>query len=238
VVQDAAAAAERRDGEDGLSRPTVGSILLGGLPGALREGVLPVGAFYAGLKLSGLAAGMGAAAAASIIIYVLERRAGRDGLLVRLSLAFVAVQTLVGVISDSATAYLAVPVLTTAVWGLAFLGSAAIRRPLVGVLACAWYPFPQEFRQTDLFKRVYGVESVVWGLYMLSRSALRLLVLLSAGAGGYLVLVITGTPLTIALLVWSVWYAVRRFEDDDGDAASSGESHLPEGRSVSHAGVF
>ncbi len=215
-MQGAAATAERRDGEVGLNRPTVGSILLGGLPGALREGVLPVAAFYVGLKLSGLGAGMAAAAAASIVVYALERRAGRDGLLVRLSLAFVAVQTLIGVVSDSATAYLALPVLSTAVWGLAFLGSAAIRRPLAGALACAWYPFPREFRQTDEFKRVYGVESVVWGLYLLARSALRLIVLVYAGVGGYLLVVLTGTPLTIALLVWSIWYAVRQLAGDEG----------------------
>jgi hypothetical protein len=215
MVRDANRAAEHRDREDGLSEPTVWSILLGGLPGALREGVLPVGAFYAGLNLSGLTAGMGAAAVASVVVYALERRAGRDGLLVRLSLAFVAVQTLVGVVSDSATAYLALPVLSTAVWGLAFLGSAAIRRPLAGALACAWYPFPREFRRTAEFKRVYGVESVVWGLYFLCRSTLRLIVLVYAGVGGYLLVVVTGTPLTIALLVWSVWYAVRRLADDE-----------------------
>lgn len=215
-MREAAAAAERRDGEDRLRRPTVGSIFLGGLPGVLREGVLPLGAFYAGLRLSGLTAGMAAAAAASIVVYVLERRAGRDGLLVRLSLAFLVVQTLVGVVSNSATAYLALPVLSTAVWGLAFLGSAAIRRPLAGALACAWYPFPPEFRQTALFKRVYGIESVVWGLYLLARSALRLIVLLYVGVGGYLIVALTGTPLTIALLVWSIWYAIRRFDDEDG----------------------
>jgi Protein of unknown function (DUF3159) len=214
-VRDANPASEHRDREDGLSEPTVWSILLGGLPGALREGVLPVGAFYAGLNLSGLTAGMGAAAVASVVVYALERRAGRDGLLVRLSLAFVAVQTVVGVVSDSATAYLALPVLSTAVWGLAFLGSAAIRRPLAGALACAWYPFPREFRRTAEFRRVYGVESVVWGLYFLCRSALRLIVLVYAGVGGYLLVVVTGTPLTIALLVWSVWYAVRRLADDE-----------------------
>jgi Protein of unknown function (DUF3159) len=228
VVRDADPAAERRDREDRLNEPTVGSILLGGLPGALREGVLPVGAFYAGLQLSGLTAGMAAAAAASIFVYALERRAGRDGLLVRLSLAFVAVQTVVGVISDSATAYLALPVLSTAVWGLAFLGSAAIRRPLAGALACAWYPFPREFRQTDAFKRVYGVESVVWGLYLLSRSALRLVVLLFAGVGGYLLVVLTGTPLTIALLVWSVWYAVRRLSDDEAAESERSLQPLPQ----------
>jgi Protein of unknown function (DUF3159) len=216
-VREANPAPERRDGEDGLSPPTVGSILLGGLPGALREGVLPVGAFYVGLKLSGLTAGMAAAAVASVVVYALERRAGRDGLLVRLSLAFVAVQTLIGLIADSATAYLALPVLSTAVWGLAFLGSAAIRRPLAGALACAWYPFPREFRRTAEFKQVYGVESVVWGLYLLCRSALRLIVLVYSGVGGYLLVVLTGTPLTIALLVWSVWYAVRRLAGDEAE---------------------
>jgi Protein of unknown function (DUF3159) len=215
VVRDAAATAERRDGEDGLSPPTVASIFLGGLPGVLREGVLPLSAFYVGLRLSGLTAGMAAAAAASIVVYLLERRAGRDGLLVRLSLAFLVVQTLIGAVSNSATAYLALPVLSTAVWGLAFLGSAAIRRPLAGALACAWYPFPAEFRQSALFKRVYGIESVVWGLYLLARSALRLVVLLYVGVGGYLIVALTGTPLTIALLLWSIWYAIRRFAGEE-----------------------
>ncbi|MGZ4281914.1 MAG: hypothetical protein ACXVEM_06475, partial [Gaiellaceae bacterium] len=67
-----------------------------GLPGFLREGFLPLGAFYAGLKLEGLAAGIVASALVSVLIYVYERRAGRDALLVRLSLAFVVVQSIVG----------------------------------------------------------------------------------------------------------------------------------------------
>jgi hypothetical protein len=219
MVQGAAAAAKRSAGEDGLTRPSVRSILLGGLPGTLREGVLPITVFYVGLKLFGLGVGMAGAAAASILVYALERRAGRDGLMVRLSLAFVAVQTLVGVLSSSATVYLATPVLANAAWGLAFLGSAVIRRPLAGVLARAWYPFPEEFRQTDLFKHVYGVESTVWGLYLLTRSVFRLAVLLGAGVGGYLLVVfLTGTPMTFGLLVWSIWYAVRRFSEDESTA--------------------
>ena len=39
-----------------------------GLPGVLREGFLPLGAFYAGLELSGLTAGIVASALASILI--------------------------------------------------------------------------------------------------------------------------------------------------------------------------
>src|SRR5439155_13270727 len=88
------------------------------------------------------------------------RRAGRDGLMVRISLAFVAVQSAVGLAAHSATVFLAQPVLANAAWGLAFLVSALVRRPLAGALACAWHPFPHWFRQTEPFKRVFGTQSL------------------------------------------------------------------------------
>jgi Protein of unknown function (DUF3159) len=206
------------EGDVHMQRPTVGSILLRSLPSFAREGFLPVAAFYVAWKAAGLAAGMAAAAAVALAVYAFERRAGRDGLLVRLSLGFVAVQTLVGAVSDSATAYLATPVIGNAAWGVLMLGSAAIRRPLAGVIASAWYPFPPEFRESALFKRVYGIESVVWGAYFLARSALRLGVLLGVGIGAYVaVAFVTGTPMMVGLLVWSIWYAIRRFSDVDVD---------------------
>ena len=99
--------------------------------------------------MSGLSAGIAAAAVASLVVYIYERRAGRDALLVRLSLLFVAVQSAVGLASHSTTVYLAQPVLANAAWGVAFLVSARFGRPLAGVLACAWYPFPRWVRQTD-----------------------------------------------------------------------------------------
>ena len=164
-------------------------------------------------RLWGTAAGITAATAVSAALYLYERRSGRDGLLVRIALAFVVVQAAIGLVSGSATVYLATPVVANAVWGLAFLGSAAIGRPLAGALACAWYPFPPAFRQTAAFKRVYGVESVVWGLYLLARSGLRLLAL-TAGVGSFLVVTFaTGTPLMLALVAWSIWYAIRRLSD-------------------------
>ena len=203
---------------NGVTEPSVWSILRGGLPGFLREGFLPLAAFYVGLRLSGLGAAMSAAAVASIAIYLYERVSGRDGLLVRLALAFVAVQTLLAFVSHSATLYLATPVLANAVWGLAFVASVAVGRPLAGALACAWYPFPRAFRESSEFKRVYGIESLVWGAFLLGRSALRLAVLTHGTIGGYVVIAfLTGPPATLGLLVWSVWFAVRRFSADDVD---------------------
>ncbi len=216
MVHRAAPAAERREDRGVVTAPSARAIFFDGLPGLLREGFLPVAAFYIGLRFGGLAAGVAAAGAVSVLIYLHERRAGRGGLLVRLSLAFVVVQSAAGLASRSATVYLATPVVANAVWGLAFLVSAAVRRPLAGVFACAWYPFSREFRSSPIFRRVYGVESLVWGAYLLARSALRLAVLLQVGVGGYLVvMILTGTPMVVGLIAWSVWYAVRRFARDE-----------------------
>jgi hypothetical protein len=185
-----------------------------GLPGFLREGFLPLGAFYVGLQLEGLAAGIVASAAASLLVYVYERRAGRDALLVRLSLGFVAVQSVIGLVSDSTTVYLAQPVLIAFAWGLAFVVSAAIGRPLAGTLANAWYPFPRWLRESPDFKRVFGIESLVWGAYFLARSALRLAMLLEGSLEGFLVVVfLTGTPVMLLLLAWSIRFSLRGLAD-------------------------
>lgn len=194
-----------------VPEPSFRRILGAGLPGFLREGFLPLGAFYAGLRLGGLATGIGAAAAISVAVYLYERRIGRNGLLVRLSLAFVAVQSAVGLAAHSTTVYLAQPVVANAVWGLAFLVSVPLGRPLAGTLACAWYPFPRSFRATARFRRVFGVESLVWGGYFLARSALRLAVLLQGSLESFLVVAfLTGTPTLVVVLVWSIRYAIRR----------------------------
>ena len=213
----AGAIAEREDA--GLSEPTFWGVLLTGLPGFLREGFLPLGAFYAGLRLDGLAAGIVAAAVASVLIYLYERRAGRDALLVRISLGFVVVQSIVGLAANSATVYLAQPVLLAAAWGLAFLISIPLGRPLAGTLACAWYPFPRWLKESADFKRVYGVESVVWGAYFLARSALRLVVLLQGSLESFLLIVfLTGTPVMLLLLAWSIRYAIRGLADTEPPA--------------------
>jgi len=223
MVREASEASSERD-EGGLTEPTFRGVLLTGLPGFLREGFLPVGAFYGGLRLSGLAAGIAASTAVAVLIYLYERRAGRDGLLVRISLAFVLVQGAIGLAADSATVYLAQPVLVNAAWGVAFLVSALIRRPLAGALACAWYPFPRSFRETEPFKRVFGVQSLVWGAYFVFRSAVRLAVLLNGSLESFLVTVLlTGPPLMLLLIVWSIRHSIRGLTSSGREATLDGE---------------
>jgi intracellular septation protein A len=222
-----AAGTVARKGGGSLPEPSFRSVLLGGLPGFLREGFLPLAAFYVGLRLSGLTVGIAISLVVSGLVYAHERHIGREGLLVGLALVFVAVQALVGLLSDSATVYLAEPVLANAVWGVVFLSSAALQRPLAGLLACAWYPFPPEFRTTHQFKQVFGVESIVWGLYLLAYSALRLTVLLHSSVGSFVaVSFFTGTAATLLLVAWSIWYTIRRLSDDE-TATGSGAGKAP-----------
>ena len=202
---------------DGAAVPRFRSVFLRGLPGFAREGLVPVAALLR--RPEG-----GRAPARRDPLYCrgrpsrtrYERRRGAGGLLVRLSLAFVLVQAGVGLAAHSATVYLAQPVLANAVFGLVYLASVDVGRPLMGAIAMAWYPFPEEVRRSRTFKRTFGVESVVWGLYLLARSGIRLAVLLQGSLGAFLVVnLVTGLPVTFALVAWSVWYAIRAFERTD-----------------------
>ncbi|MFL5959040.1 MAG: hypothetical protein ACJ75G_02060 [Gaiellaceae bacterium] len=155
-----------------------------------------------------------ASAAASLLVYLYERRAGREALLVRLSLGFVAIQSVVGMAAHSTTVYLAQPVLAAAAWGFAFLLSVPLGRPLAGSFASAWYPFPRSVRETADFRRVFGIISLVWAAYFLARSALRLAILLRGSLESFLaVTFLTGTPVMLVLFAWSIRYSIRRLSD-------------------------
>jgi hypothetical protein len=197
---------------DDLPEPTWGSMLGRGLPQFIGEAVAPVLVFFAVWK----AAGLGPAIAASTVVYlalaVILLRRGRDVTLIAIGAVFVVIQAIVGLVSHSATVYLAQPVVLSALWSLAYFGSVAIGRPLIGAFANAWYPFPPWFRASAPYKREFGLQSIVWGVYCLARAALRLFVLLHSGVGGFVVVsLVTGFPFFFALVFWGIWHARRVF---------------------------
>ena len=203
-------------GSSRVQEPSFRSIFLAGAPRFARELFGPVVVFYVGLELSGLVAGIVLASAVGIALDLYERRRGRAGALALVSVAFVIVQAVVGLATDSAVVYLAQPVLVGAIWGVANIGSAVIGRPLAGVFADAWYSFPPEIKASRTYRRIFGVESVVWGVYLLARSAIRMFVLAKGSIAGFAAIqIVTGLPFTIALVAWSISYAVRGFERSD-----------------------
>jgi hypothetical protein len=195
-----------------MPEPTWGMLLGRGLPTVLIEGIVPVLLFYAIWRTAGLAPAAVATSAAGLAIVAWQARRGTDTALVWATGCFLVIQAVVALITRSATVYLAQPVVLSVLWGIAYFGSVAIGRPLVGALARGWYPFPPEFRATAIFRREFALQSIVWGVYCLARAGLRLGALLSAGVGGMLVITfLTGTPLAIVLILWGVWHARRTF---------------------------
>jgi intracellular septation protein A len=212
----AASASMAGTGPESVPEQSFRSIFFAGAPRFARELFGPVAAFYIGWKLGGLVAGIVLASAVGIALDLYERRRGRAGTLALVSVAFVVVQGVVGLAADSAVVYLAQPVLVGAIWGFANIGSAFLGRPLAGMFADAWYPFPPELKASRTYRRVFAVESVVWGVYLLARSGIRMLVIAKGSIGGFAVIqLVTGVPFTIALVAWSVSYAVRAFERSD-----------------------
>jgi intracellular septation protein A len=208
----AEAAATPTPGDVHLPPITARGILLGNGPRFARDAFGPVLAFYVGWKLVGLAVGILAATVLSLLAYRYERKRERSGTMARVALAFVLVQGTIGLLSNSAKVYLAQPVLLNAAFGLAFLVSALIRRPLAGVFAEEMTPFAPEVKASVTFRRVFGRISIAWGAYLLLRSGLRLLALSTSSVEDFLIVnFVTGLPLTAGLMAASMWYGVRGF---------------------------
>jgi hypothetical protein len=195
-------------------------LLARGLPTFALEAALPVAIFYAVWRSAGLAPAVVATSIAGGLIVLWQVRRGYDIALAGVTFVFLIIQAIVGLAAHSATVYLAQPVVLSALWGFAYLGSVAIGKPLIGAFARAWYPFPPEFRASAIYRREFGMQSIVWGIYCLGRAGLRLWMLLSSGIGGFVVVsFLTGTPILIALVFWSLWHARRVFTTADAATA-------------------
>jgi Protein of unknown function (DUF3159) len=195
-----------------LPDPTWRLLLGRGLPQFLAEAVVPVLAFYAAWRIWGLVPGIAASTLVSLGLAAALLASGRSARLVALGALAVVIQAAVALAAHSATVYLAQPVVFSALWALAYAGSVAVGRPLVGVFASAWYPFPDWFRESRPFRREFGMQSLVWSGYCLLRAALRLVALLRAGVGGFVVVsLLTGTLPVVALVAWGLWHARRSF---------------------------
>jgi len=157
-----------------MPEPTWRSLLQRGWPQFAVESIVPVVVFYGAWKLLGLAGAVICATLLSLAIAGWQIRRKRGGALAIATAVFVVIQALVVLAAHSATVYLAQPVVLSACWGIAYLGSVIVGRPLIGVFANAWYPFPPEFRASTPYRREFGMQSIVWGVYCLGRAGLRL----------------------------------------------------------------
>ena len=186
--------------------------MLGSGPRFARDAFGPVLLFYVGWKLFDLRTGILAATSLAVVAFIWERRRDRSGLSAAIGLGIALVQAVAGLATGSTTGYFAPGLIVNGAYGLAFLGSVVIGRPLAGVFAQESYPFTPAVRASATFRRVFSRISLVWAAYLLLRTALRLLTLLRTSVELFLVVnILTGIPFTAAIMAWSIWYGHRSF---------------------------
>jgi hypothetical protein len=181
-------------------------------PRLVRDGFGPLATFLLGWKLVGLGVGIAAAAVFGLAVFVHERQRGRPAMVLRVALVLVAVRAIVGVSSGSANVYLAQEIGFDALLATVVLGSVALGRPLAAMLAGEFFPFTDEMRASQEFRRAMTVVTAMWGGYFLLRGLVRLAALLTLARDSYVVvLAVSDAPFLIAVLAWSVYYTASTF---------------------------
>jgi intracellular septation protein A len=195
--------------------PSVAGTLKRTGPRVARDGFGPLAAFFAGWKLIGLVAGIASAVLVAILLYRYERRRERPGMVVRLALGLVLIRATVGLISGSASTYLAQEIAIDSLLSAAFFGSVVAGRPLTELFADEVYPMPDHLRQLPVYRRALRRVAIVWGAYFLLRAGVRLLAFATLTTNAYvLVVALSDVPFLIALLGWSVWFTTRSVRRD------------------------
>jgi hypothetical protein len=175
-------------------------------PRLSRDILGPPPLFYGGWKSTGnVFVGVALGTAFSVLAYAYERRHGRPGMITRVVLAFVLLQAIVGIVTDSATAYLVQPAVLGVANGLFWLGSVAVGRPLAGIFAREVFPVDEETRASGEYRAVFRYVSLLFGIFFVVIAAVQLAVLLTVGIGAF---VATRVLDAIGILVMVV-YCVR-----------------------------
>jgi intracellular septation protein A len=185
-------------------------------PRLLRDGFGPLAIFFVGWKVWGLGAGIAGAVGFGLAVFVHERRQGRPATVVRLALVLVAIRATVGVVSGSASTYLATEIAIDALLAATVLGSMATQRPFASWFAAEVYPFPREVLDSPTYRDVMRRITLVWGAYFLLRGMTRLAALQTLSTDRYaLVVGLTDAPFLLALLAWSAYYSIDRFRHSE-----------------------
>lgn len=194
------------DGAPGLSR----SLLKAAGPRLLRDILGPTLCFYVGWKIVNLPVGVALGTAFSFGAYRYERRHGRPGMIARLVLAFVVVQAIVGLATDSPKAYLVQPAILGTINGAAWLVSVAIGKPLASAFAGEVFPFDDETRASEAYRSVFSRISLVFGLYFIGFAIVQLIVLLAVGVDAFVAVRLVDFAGIMLLIAWCVRFAVSR----------------------------
>lgn len=195
----------------GDSAPVGLSLIRSVGPRLLRDILGPPIAFYGGWKLTGnVFVGVALGTSFAVLAYAYERRHGRPGMIARVVLAFVLLQAIVGIVTDSATAYLVQPAMLGAANGMLWLGSVLLGRPLAGIFAREVFPVDAETRDSHEYHSVFRYVTLLFGIFFVTIAAVQLAVLLIVGIGAFVATRVLDAAGILAMVVYCVRYIGHR----------------------------
>jgi intracellular septation protein A len=176
-------------------------------PRLLRDILGPPLAFYPVWKGTGnVLIGVAVATAVSLAIYFYERGKGRPGLIARVVLLFILAAAIIGIATNSATAYLIQPAVLGVINGVLWLGSVALGKPLAGTFAQEIFPVSDEVRSSPEYFEVFRRVSLMFGVFFVVAAAIQLVVLLIFGVGAFLATRVADALSIIGMIGYSVRY--------------------------------
>ncbi len=196
--------------------PTLHSVLRKHGRRFATDSVIPVVLF---LVLNGTAGIVWAIAASTAwsatLIIVRRRRHETAGVLVWFSLGFVVLRGGAGLLTRSDAVYFGPGIVNTLLIAVAFAVSVGVRRPIVGMIAPIFYPFPEDVRTHPTYRRVFARLTLAWAALLASSGALQIWLLSTTSTNTYVVVRSAVTwPLSVTLFVISLRYPRRAFERD------------------------
>jgi hypothetical protein len=178
-------------------------------PTVLEGTLVPVGLFWLMLHFVGVTGALAAGItwSYSAILYRLVTRRRISGLLL-LGAATITARTVIALATGSVIVYFLQPTLGTFLIGTAFLGSAAIRRPLAERLARDFCPVPVDTLSHPKMRCFFIHISLLWAFVQLTNAALALWLLFSQSIGTFVLArsAASGCLTVSAIILSTLWF--------------------------------
>lgn len=181
---------------------------------------LPVAIFWVLSRLGPAWLSISVSFIAAIIVFIkFSRRDRLIGALTLFGFVVVAASAVIGVVVDSEKAYLAAGPVSDFLFVALYLGSIAIRRPLIGGIAHEL--LPGIATRVPVTAPLFVWLTVSWAGYDLFHGLYRIWMLQNLSVGEYIIWSrVAGWPLSVAMITFSGWHVIREAQRRQPPAAS------------------
>lgn len=185
-----------------------------GRPWAVLYSLIPTAVFLIFDGWLGLVPAMIAASTATLVLLAVRRRAGQGvGILLPISLGYVVVKAIAGVVSQSQAVYFGSGLALTALISIVVGATAFTRRPLASYLIPLVTPYRRLSPDHHVYRRVSAQVTVVWALAELGITAWEASHLMVASASEYVMRTTVVTwPVMGVLIFFLIGYVRFRLD--------------------------